>query len=714
MISTSVPQTSAVKQESKLPVLRQDLTVTPAAPGEDGAPTWLLYDPLKNKYYRLGQIAFCMLRSWQGGVSAPEWLKSLQSQEPSIEQSDLEMFLNFLVAHELNQISAPQDQKRLEDQEKRLRKNPIKWLLTQYLFIRVPLFRPDQFLTRTLPSIEFLFQPATRSLILLLGCIGLLLIVQQWDVFFSSILQFFSLKGAFFFGITLFFVKVFHELGHAYTAKRLGCRVPTMGVAFLVLYPFLYTDTTDAWKLTSRKHRLAIVTAGVKAELTLALIALFLWSFLDAGILKSAAFFVATTSLITSMSINLSPFMRFDGYYALSDFLGAENLQQRAFALARWRLRELFFGLGEPIPESLSAGRKNIFILYAYATWIYRFFLFLGIALLVYHLTFKALGILLFIVELVYFICLPIMNEMKIWWKNRQNMSLNRNFFFTLCGIIITIVLLFLPWQQQVRLPAVLEANPKADIFSPEDAKIQTIDLKKGQKIQKGDLLFTLSLPHLEKEQALLERRIIYLQTRIDRHIGSAADLNQFQILQREQAEAKSNLSGIVRRIGRGSILAPQSGQIVDLIHGHPGQWVSNRIRLAQIVGTEKTEVTAYLTESQLHRVHVGSLGTFYPNNEELAPKQAKVISISTTAVSSIDHPEVTSVFGGSLAVNVTRDNNYKPLSGIYKITLQTKIHKEALPWRIVGQVNIEAPAQSPFSHFWRYAASVFIRESGM
>ena len=39
-------------------------------------------------------------------------------------------------------------------------------------------------------------------------------------------------------------------MGHAYTAKRFGCRVPTMGVALLVMVPVLYTDVNDGWKLT--------------------------------------------------------------------------------------------------------------------------------------------------------------------------------------------------------------------------------------------------------------------------------------------------------------------------------------------------------------------------------------------------------------------------------------------------------------------------------
>ena len=73
--------------------------------------------------------------------------------------------------------------------------------------------------------------------------------------------------------------------------------------------------------------------------------------------------------------------MRFDGYYAFSDAIGVENLQQRAFALGRWQLRRTLFGLDDPVPEPLPRHRARLLIGYAWGTWIYRFFLFLGIAL---------------------------------------------------------------------------------------------------------------------------------------------------------------------------------------------------------------------------------------------------------------------------------------------------------------------------------------------
>ena len=112
----------------------------------------------------------------------------------------------------------------------------------------------------------------------------------------------------------------------------------------------------------------------------------------EPGLFKSVAFFIATTSWISSLLINISPFMRFDGYYIFADYLKLENLQPRAFALAKWKLREILFGLNKNAPETMQTHRRNLLILYAWSTWKYRFFLFIGIALLVSFYAFKLLG----------------------------------------------------------------------------------------------------------------------------------------------------------------------------------------------------------------------------------------------------------------------------------------------------------------------------------
>ena len=66
---------------------------------------------------------------------------------------------------------------------------------------------------------------------------------------------------------------------------------------------------------------------------------------------QNVFFVLASTTWVVTLAINLSPFMRFDGYFVLSDLLGFPNLHERSFACARWWMRTTFFGLDEPMPE---------------------------------------------------------------------------------------------------------------------------------------------------------------------------------------------------------------------------------------------------------------------------------------------------------------------------------------------------------------------------
>jgi len=433
-----------------LPELRPDLALLPGSAAEDGAPTWLIHDVSRNKYFKLSLDAFRALGHWQAGMSSAVFLQKCEAEGVGIDEHDLKGLLHFMMANQLILASGQAAMGRLLEQQQKSRQHWLMWLLHHYLFIRIPLWRPDAFLSRTWPAVSRLLRPRVLWSVRAMGLLGLFMVVQQWEGFVSTFLHFLSWEGLALYGLTLGVVKSAHELGHAYVAKKYGCKVGSIGVALLLMFPVLYTDTTDAWRLRSHHDRLRIVVAGVATELHLAMLATFAWSFLPDGPWRSVAFFVATTSWVTSLLVNLSPFMRFDGYFAFSDLLHAENLQPRAFALARWHLRETLFGWGQTPPETLPVWRARLFIAYAYATWLYRLTLFLGIALLVYHFAFKLLGIVLFAVEIGWFIFLPMKNELLQWWQNRQAMKLNRNSQVTLLATLLLLLGMTVPWRSTV------------------------------------------------------------------------------------------------------------------------------------------------------------------------------------------------------------------------------------------------------------------------
>jgi len=373
-----------------LPALRQNLQLLPGSPDEDGAPRWLLFDVVRNRYYTISRITLDMIRHWVAGIDLEAYLDRLARQHIDVAREEVLALLDFLLANNLIETRSAQGSEYIHRQHLASKPGPWQWMLHNYLFFRIPLFRPDAWLTRWAPRLDWLFGVQALWLMLALGLTGGLMVLRDWDRFQSTFMHFFSLEGVLWYGLALAAVKSIHELGHAIEAKRQGCRVASIGLAFLVMMPVLYTDTTDAWRLTSRRARLRIAIAGVRMELYIAMLATFLWNLLPDGPWRSVAFFLATTSWIASLLVNTSPFMRFDGYYVLSDLLGVENLQQRAFALGRWQLRRLLFGLDDPVPEPLPRHRARLLIAYAWGTWIYRLFLFLGIALLVYHFFFKS------------------------------------------------------------------------------------------------------------------------------------------------------------------------------------------------------------------------------------------------------------------------------------------------------------------------------------
>ena len=102
------------------------------------------------------------------------------------------------------------------------------------------------------------------------------------------------------------------------------------------------------------------------------------------------------------------------------------------------------FGLPENAPEPFSVSKHYFLVAYSFATWIYRFFLFLGIALLVYSFAFKLLGIFLFAVEIIWFIGRPVFAEMKRCWTRRAMFSMNRQTRRTVRDSIL-LILAFAP-----------------------------------------------------------------------------------------------------------------------------------------------------------------------------------------------------------------------------------------------------------------------------
>jgi putative peptide zinc metalloprotease protein len=697
-----------------VPALREDLRLHPGA-CDGGEKHWLIYDPIAHRYHEIDEWTHQILQRWRGNLQLDALAVDLAAQLGDELTLD-DVYQLVIMLDQAGLFCEPiSGWKAVYRRQQDRRRGPVSWLLHNYLFIRVPLVKPDAFLQATLPVARLFASRAALVVIFLLGLAGLFMASRQFDTFSHTFLFFFSLEGAVGYAVALFFVKIFHELGHAYMAKHFGCRVPTMGVAFLVLAPVLYTDVTDGWRLQSRRERMLVSGAGMIVEIAIAAIATFLWAFLPDGIVQSACFFIGTASWVLSLAINLSPLMRFDGYYLLGDYWRISNLQPRAFALFRWSVREVLFNLRAPCPEEWPRRRRLAVLLYAVAVCIYRLGLFIGIALVVYHMTqVKLLGILLLSVEILWFVARPIINEINVWWSLRGAIRQRGRYKFS--GLVAALAILFIiiPWPHRVVIPAVMEPVSVQRLATPVAAQLKQILVKDGDRVRPGDILFTLVSPKLalDLDEATTNRDLASL--RLARRVADQLDRDASIVIDQEISSLDEQIAGLQRLEGELTMRATVGGVVEDVTPDlHVDRWIGKGEELALVVAENGHQVRGYIPEDLVLAVRSGAQGQFIPD-EPLTPRSSvRLASISAGGVSKLDLPYLASTNGGAIAVNEDKEKGAVPVDAQYQFIMTTNaVQPVDLPV-LRGVVRIDASPESIFSRTARRAVAVLIRESG-
>jgi putative peptide zinc metalloprotease protein len=153
---------------------------------------------------------------------------------------------------------------------------------------------------------------------------------------------------------------IFHEFGHAAALRYGGGRTRGMGFGLYLVYPALYTDTTDSYRL-GRWGKVRTDLGGFYFHLIFAL------GLVVLSLLTGWEFLLVAVLLINlDILYQCLPFVRFDGYWALADLTGIPDFfsQMGAFLrswlpISRWR--------GAKLPK-LKPWAKAIFISYVIVT----------------------------------------------------------------------------------------------------------------------------------------------------------------------------------------------------------------------------------------------------------------------------------------------------------------------------------------------------------
>ncbi|MFM9975888.1 MAG: HlyD family efflux transporter periplasmic adaptor subunit [Beijerinckiaceae bacterium] len=698
-----------------LPVLREDIRLLKDAASPSGAPRWLIHDPVRDSFFEIGIEAFQLISLWSSSRTVDELAKRASEQTGRIvSETEVTKFAHFLGQMRLT-LDATGGWRELSGSAASAKHGIGHQLLHNYLFFKLPLVQPTAFLQATLPIARIFASKGILVLYVVLTLIGVYFASRQWGDIVDGVQRQFNLSGALLFAVTLFVMKIFHELGHAYVATAVGIRVRSMGIAVMMMAPMLYTDVTEAWRLQDKRKRMAIDLAGVAVEMVIAGLALLAWAFLPPGDGRDIALVITTAAVAATLAVNLSPFMRFDGYYVLADFIGVKNLQPRAFALVRWKMREWLFNIGAACPDSLRGGLRTFVIAYGIVTMIYRLMLFIGIAVVVYYMTFKILGILLFLVEIGVFVAMPIWREVKVWWSLKDQIFAETRIWFGISATVIVLGLAAIPWSTTVKIPAVLEPAQFVRLYPTSPAEIREVHVRPGQMVKEGEILLVLASTKLDKELSVTQARLELVNQRIGRRLGDSKDQASSLPLEKDRLSLIERRDSLQRQISQLSIRATLDGRIAELDPDlHVGRLISREDEIGIIIGGNQTIIRGFADQQDIWRLRTGQSGRFIPDDTQAGIVRASLSQIALSASPHVDIPHLAETNGGLLRTHPPQPKMpLVPIDPIHQVTLQPQNYRELGSQPIRGVAIVEGSPQSMVASLWRRVLKVLVQEAG-
>lgn len=683
--------------------LRQNLQIQKAPVEHGGLPEWMLYDPLTSRYFKMGELEIEFLRH----------LSDLKVDKVvNIESIEFKEFVAFLSDNNLLVCNNNDLRKNLQFSIlKKKQGRTVKALLSQYLSLRVPLFRSDRLLALLISVIRPLLGWQIVTILLACAFTGIYMTVNQWGRFSNTFFEMVSPTGFAYFVIALTSVKILHEFGHGLVAKYYGCYVPTIGVTFLVFWPVLYTDTSSAWLLPSYRQRFLIASAGMLTEIIVAALALFFWHFLPQGGLKSICFLLATTTWILSLLINLNPLMRFDGYFLLADWWKTDNLMRRSLALGQWYFRRCFWGIVMHPPEQ----PQTRMIVYGWCCTVYRIFLVIGISLVVYHLIYKPLGIVLMVLMIIRSIIKPIFNEVQFLMENSKSMARMKRFVLSIICLLILLLFFVLPVHRSLTFPAVLGGAVSQKIYMPLDGQLMSIE--NVGKVKEGQQLYQLYLPDLQYQLSEVNREKQRLQWQLNQHSVAGEYLDPRPRIKNELLAVTKKFNQLQSLVAQNHYLATFSGvfQPSDTWL-KAGAWVKKGTLLGTLIDQKQARVDAYLPEQERDLLNPISdkkiVGLFYPDNGLTDPVEVLLESIGQITVQQLDHPELASTNGGAINVNVMDNKKLVPATAYYSLRFSSSLPTPMK--QISGVILIEGDTYSLISRVWKRIVAVFRKEADL
>ena len=568
-----------------------------------GVRWYILQDPVNNQYFRLNAAAYHFASMLDGRRTVSQVWQICMDQFGDAAPTQGEVIQLLCQLHGSNLLHgniAPDAEALFKRHQKRVWRE-VKGAVGNLLFIRIPLWDPDRFLNRWVGVVGKVF--SVTGVVLWAG----ILAVGLWSV--GGHVQALTAKAS---GIlnpenlpllyaALVLVKLFHEMGHAFSCKYFGQEsgaggeVHQMGVTFLVFTPLPFVDASSAWALRDKWQRIVVGASGMLAELAIAAIAAILWvRTADGTTVHAIAYNVMFIASISSLAFNGNPFLRYDAYYILLDVLEIPNLESRSKLYIRYLVKRYLWGMQKAANPSHTKGEKGWLVFYAVASTVCRIIIVAAIALLLMDMFFS-IGMLLVAILVVRWVVLPLGNFLRYLATSSELVRYRdravHTSALTVCFLFIAFGLVRMP--DRCRVEGVVEPREYSVIHMKTAGFVRKFLDSGARTGPDGPELIHAASPELEakRDQLLAE----YRRLQVNRQSAQTKEAAAAQIMDEK-------ITALEEQIGR----TRQQLDDLALISPIAGIWVApdvDRITARHLEQGHRIGVVANLDELRIRAI---------------------------------------------------------------------------------------------------------------
>jgi putative peptide zinc metalloprotease protein len=619
----------------------------------------VIEDSAASRFHRVGLAEYRFIRALDGTRPVAGILAQLarEGQEAFTEGEALQMLRWLKDQHLLAVESARGGPTDREHGERALRM-AITWL--NPLVCKIPLFRPDRFLSRVEPLLRPALGWGGFLVWLIVLLVGAAHVGMDWRRFEADSGGLLARDNWFWLFLAWAGLKVMHEFSHGLFCKHYGAVVREAGIIFVLFIPMGYVDATASLGLASRWRRMMVSVAGLYMEFFLAAIAAVVWANTPPGSLHTLAHNTVITGTLITLLFNANPLMRFDGYFILSDLLDVPNLATRG---RQWFQRATgWLLLGGKGGRKLRPDSREKWIVagYGVAAWLWQVVVLVGL-LVAASVALRGGGLLLAVIAAIAWVALPVSHFVHGIATSIRGGAGHWSTVAVRAGAILTVVALvvFVPWHRMVASDGVVELAETQVLRAECPGFVARELVQDGEVVAEGQVL--VELDNAEAAAELASRRLALDKQELRARLAYTRDeVSAFQAEQSKTEALRKEVAEYERYLATLQVRAPFAGRVTSRQLGtRQGVFFSAGDEIVRLGRAAECEVKVAVSErdaphfraalSQPMKVRLTGRG------EVLAGELTRV---EARATREPPHPALTAMAGGPLALRRSEETD--------------------------------------------------------